>query len=134
MLLFRVKSKPKDISLKVFLDEYQKLTLTFLKEIKKLQKTNEDKMIEKLMSMAACATMPEYQSFMKQDILEVLSYQNVYPMHTQVGEFFDPTKHCCRQALTNKPYVITKIHEDGFVRDNEVIQKSIVEVGGQNDE
>ena len=38
MLLFRVKSKPKDISLKVFLDEYQKLTLTFLKEIKKLQK------------------------------------------------------------------------------------------------
>lgn len=130
MTIFKifVKDKTKDITLKKFLEEYQKITLTFLKEIKKLQQSNEDKMIEKLMSMAACATMPEYQSFMKQDILELLQIQQVYPMNTKIHEIFDPNKHICRSDLSNKTYIITKVIQDGFIRENDVLQKSLVEV------
>ncbi len=130
MTIFRIfLKKEKDITLKKFLEEYQKITLTFLKEIKNLQHTNENKMIDKLMSMAACATMPEYQSIMKQDILELLQFNQVYPMNTKVHEIFDPNKHICRSKLySNESYIITKILEDGFIRENEVLQKSIVEV------
>lgn len=132
MTIFKIfvkEKQTKDITLKRFLEEYQKITLTFLKEIKNLQKTNENKMIDKLMSMAACATMPEYQSIMKQDILELLQMHQVYPMQTKIKESFDPNKHICRNRLDlNENYIITNIIEDGFICENEVLQKAIVEV------
>lgn len=133
MTIFKIFVKEKhtkDITLKKFLEEYQKITLSFLKEIKKLQKSNEDKIIEKLMSMVSCSTMPEYQIMIKQDLLELLQIHQVYPMNTKINESFDPNKHRFRRTLnSNEEYVITKVYEDGFMRENEILQKAIVEVG-----
>ena len=128
-IYFRKKQVPMDSS--TFIQEYQRITTCFIKELQKNQQKKEDLMIEKLMCMHSCTHMNAYdQTLMRKDIEELLKIYDIQMMNTQIMDHFDPDYHELRQPLYEdyKKYTVKEVIEDGFIQGNKVIKKALVEV------
>ena len=121
--------KNKNISYSQFLEEYQKMTMNFVKEMKVQNQSKEDLIVDKLMSMSTCLHNPEYtKELMQRDLNELLSFHSIEKMNVKVNDPFDPEKHDPLQFMNDsyKNYVIEEVIEDGYMKENQVKRKAIV--------